>query len=144
MADFQNHTDVAEHMGEPVEAPEWFDHQVAAFQDKVVPWINDIQGTNKPLEDVRLQLIEKMEKVCGIRAQIKVWTTEEGVYAFDIEPVANLERYDPERQAHEVRNNLLDIPEDRGRGVIKTDPGVVRALADGDTEARKLWTPGAG
>lgn len=144
MTQFESQADVAAHMGEPVEAPEWFDHQVEAYAKQVVPWLNELQGTNKLLEDVRLEIIEKFRTVVHMEVVVKVWTTQEGVYAFDIEPVRNLEAYDPDRMAHEIVNNYLDIPADRGKGEIKTDKGLVQAMSQGDPGAQKLWTPGAG
>lgn len=154
MTSFNSHHDVAQHMREPVEPPEWFDHQVQAYQDKVLPWLQSISANHGDREDIRRMIIDKMRDVCGIEVRIENWTTDGGgsgreedpdtPVAYDIIPVRNLESYDPERQSHEVVNNLLDIPDDRGKGVIKTDKGLAEALASGDIEARKLWTPGGG
>lgn len=127
-----------------VEPPEWYDSQVRAYETKVLPWLQSIHQTHRSLEDVRLEIIEKMRSEVNMECDIQVWTTDVGAFAFDIVPLRNLLPWDPDRQTFEIQSNLLDDPSVYGREVIKTDKGMVAALRDGDPDAGKLWTPGRG
>lgn len=129
-------------------APEWYDSQVLAFEKHVQPFIADVAGRHKDREDVRLMLIEKMRTHCNMECEVRCYRTGSGSdaepVAYEIVPLRNLLPWDPDQMVHEVQNNLLDDPSVYGREVVKTDPGMVSALRDGDPDAGKLWTPGRG
>lgn len=74
------------------------------------------------LEAFRREAIERVAEV-GFKLNVEVWTTnQEGLYAFDLIIVDRLSgEFDPDKQVHEVTNDLLGLNEG---GVIKTKGGL--------------------
>ena len=106
-----------------------YDSQVMIIQDRIMPWIEAQQGTAQDLEDFRRRVIEKFETEANLQVDVRAyWTDEQGTIAFDIDIQRNLLPWDPDMQVHEVVNNLADVPEDRGKGTIKTDKVMIEEL----------------
>lgn len=93
------------------------DSEIARLGD-VVEKLHLLQGKTLNLEAFRRQAEQRFEEV-GFRVSVKVWTTDQdGLYAFDIDIIERLEgTFDPDRQVHEVTNDLLGLGEG---GVIKS------------------------
>jgi hypothetical protein len=87
--------------------------------EEVIKKLNERQGrggTN--LEKFRQEIVERFAGI-GLGVAVRVYTTnEEGLYAFDIDIDRRLAgQFDPDRQVHEVTNDLLNLGEG---GVIKS------------------------
>lgn len=69
----------------------------------------------------------------GFRVDVKWWETNiDGTLIPEIEVTERIEgEFNPEQQAHEVVNNIVGIPEDEGKGVIKTSAKEVEMLREG-------------
>lgn len=87
--------------------------------ERVVNVLNERRGTSLPLEAFRREIIERFAEQAGLKVNVKVFTTtQEGLYAFTVEIIDRLGgEFDPDRQVHEVTNDLLELGEG---GVIKT------------------------
>ena len=81
--------------------------------------LQERQGQSLNLDAFRREMVERFYDV-GFRVDVKVWSTNvEGVYSFDIEIQERIEgKFDPDRQVHEVTNDLLGLGTG---GVIKSE-----------------------
>lgn len=111
-------------MNEVIPSIELYDHDIFSIE-KVLAQLNKKQHKSVNLEDFRREIIERFEDI-GLVVNVKVYTTaEEGVFAFDIDIYDRCERkpFDYERQAHEVRNDILEIePEKKGQIIKGENP----------------------
>jgi hypothetical protein len=110
-----------------IQAAELYDSDVLAMEP-VYRWAVEQQGKRLPLEDFRQQLTHKFHDH-GFVVNVKAFTTtEEGVYAFDVEVLRKIEKkeFDYDKQVHQVVSNLLDLPDQAG-GWIKADAGMKEA-----------------
>lgn len=109
------------------------DEDILRIERGPFAWMRTKQRSSMSLEGFRRAAIEQFAEV-GFRAEVKAWTTtQEGVYAFDVEITGRTDYakpFDPDQFVHEVQHNLLELP-DKEAGVIKTDKGVVRDLLTG-------------
>jgi hypothetical protein len=87
--------------------------------EEVVKVLNQRQGKSLSIEAFRKEAIERFA-IAGFKVDVKTYTTTEpGVYAFDIDVQDRYEgEFDPERQVHEVTNDLLELGT---KGTIKTE-----------------------
>jgi hypothetical protein len=110
------------------------DEEILRIERGPFAWMRAKQATSMSLEDFRRTAENKFADV-GFRAKVTAYTTtQEGVYAFDVEiqgRMAGAGQFDPDQLAHEVQHNLLELP-GKHEGAIKTDKGAVRALLSGD------------
>lgn len=93
------------------------------------PWayMQSMQRKRMNLEDFRKTVIDKFAEI-GFKADLLVYDTDvPDVYAFEVVVKDRLgSGFDPDRQVHEVVNNLLDLP-DQDQGWIKTDEALLQA-----------------
>lgn len=100
-----------------------YDSDIIAIEKGPLAWMREKQRSSMDLEDFRRTAIGKFAEI-GIKADVLTYdTTEEGVFAFDIEIQGRLDNrtFDYDRMVHEVTNNILELPDQDG-GVIKFDP----------------------
>jgi hypothetical protein len=110
-----------------LQAAELYDSDVLAMEP-VYRWAVEQQGKRLPLEDFRQKLTHKFYDH-GFVVNVKAYTTtEEGVYAFDVEVLRKIEKkeFDYDKQVHQVVSNVLDLPDQAG-GWIKADAGMKEA-----------------
>lgn len=107
---------------------ELYDSDIDKIQRGPYAWMQAKQQTRMPLEDFRRGAIEEFAKA-GFRADVRAYTTtEEGLYAFDVQIEGRLEdnhQFDYDRMAHEVRSNLLDLPGEDNT-IIRADAELAR------------------
>lgn len=86
---------------------------------------------HRDLESFRVEIIDRFVQI-GLEVDPLVWSTNvAGVYIFEVVIKARLEgEFDPERQVHEVTNDILGLGEG---GVINTKK----------KQTPGLWTPGS-
>jgi hypothetical protein len=109
------------------------DSDIIAIEKGPVAWMRSRQESSMSLEDFRRTAEGKFAEI-GFRVSVLPYTTtQDGVYAFDVEINGRLggRQFDPDQLAYEVRKNILELP-DKQAGVIKTDKGLVKALLTGD------------
>lgn len=84
----------------------------------VIAKLNEKSGTWTDMEKFRQEIIGRFQDI-GLSVTTRVYTTNvEGCIAFDVDIDRRLEgEFDPDRQVHEVTNDLLDLGEG---GVIKS------------------------
>lgn len=91
--------------------------------ERVIEILNQRQakgGTN--LEAFRQECIERFHDMVNLKVDVKVYTTnEDGLFWFEIDIVDRLTEFDPDRQVHEVVNDILELGEG---GVIKSPSGL--------------------
>lgn len=104
--------------------------------EKVMQKLTLMRGQRIGMQDFVDRAIEMFAKI-GFKVEVRTYSTasveekggiekvEEipGLYSFDVEIQGRLDRheFDHDRMAHEVRNNLLEIP---GAGGVVTDKGL--------------------
>lgn len=107
--------------------------------EKTVKWAQEQQGQHRNLEDFRRAVVDKFNQD-GFQVNVLCFETNQpGCYAFDLEitgRVPGSRQFDPDRQVHEVVNNLLELP-DQDKGYIKTDRGMFEDLAAGNVSGQK-------
>jgi hypothetical protein len=96
------------------------------------PWayMQSRQQTRMNLEDFRRTVVDKFAEI-GLKATLNAYTTKvPEVYAFEVVVHDRLggKEFDPDRQVHEVVNNLLELP-DQDQGWIDTDKSLKAAEA---------------
>lgn len=115
------------------------DSEIIALEKGPLAFMQAQQGKHKDLESFRRAAIHAFNEV-GFQVTINVYeTNQEGCYAF--EPVVTgrvpgSKGFDPDRQVHEVVNNILELP-DQQEGFIKTDRRMLEDLAAGNTSGPK-------
>jgi hypothetical protein len=90
--------------------------------EEVLRVLNEKSGKLKNLEEFRKEIIGRFEEI-GLVVDPKVWTTtEEGVFAFDVEITGRCEKhaFDYDRQVHEVTHDILELLPPGERGTIKS------------------------
>lgn len=91
-------------------AIEPYDHEIPMIQD-VLEAISKKQAKSLHLETLRQEIIGRFAEI-GFVCEITVYTTnQDGMYAFDLNITDRTDPkpFDHERQAHEVRNDILGI-----------------------------------
>ncbi len=85
--------------------------------EKIINWAKGQQESRRDIDQFTKDIRERINNV-GFECEVKVYDTEQAdVYAFDIEINGRLggSAFDPDRQVHEVTNNLLELPgQDKG------------------------------
>lgn len=101
------------------------DSEILAIERGPLAWARSRQQSRMDLEDFRQTMVDKFADV-GFGVTVKCYDTDvPEVYAFDVEINRRLRgNFDPDQQVHEVVNNLAEIPEDEGKGWIKSDEGL--------------------
>lgn len=86
--------------------------------ERAVVAINAKQRKMVNLEAFRKEIVERFG-LEGFKVNVKTYTTsQDGLYAFDIEIAERLEgRFDPDKMVYEATNDVLDLGEG---GVIST------------------------
>lgn len=109
------------------------DADILRIEKGPLAWMRSKQQSSMSLEGFRRAAEEQFAMV-GFRATVKAYTTtQEGVYAFDVEingRNSHAPEFDPDQLVHEIQSNLLELP-DKQAGVIKTDQGMVKDLLTG-------------
>jgi hypothetical protein len=88
--------------------------------EKVLHALNAQVGKHRTLERFRKEIIGRFEEI-GLVMDVVVWetTTSGPPYAFEVAPIGRTEKvnWDFDRQAHEIRNDVLEIlpPSERGQ-----------------------------
>jgi hypothetical protein len=115
------------------------DSDILALEQGPLRRLQECEEKMMDLESFRLMAIEAFGEA-GFQVTVKCFdTTQQGVYAFDIEingRVPGSRRFDPDRQVHEVVNNILKLPDQEG-GFIKTDRKMFEDLASGNVTGGK-------
>jgi hypothetical protein len=118
--------------------PNIHDSEIKEFEKKVLEPALERQGLATDLDSWRNRIIERSREI-GFVVDVLVFSTTAdgrnaipGLYAFDFVLKRRLKEFDPDRQVHEVTNDILGLGD---KGVIKTDHGVLRDLMDGDPSA---------
>jgi hypothetical protein len=113
------------------------DSEILAIEKGPMAWMEQNQGSYRDLEDFRRAAIDKFGEI-GFQVRLKCYDTNQaGCYAFDVEiygRVPGSQKFDPDRQVHEVTHNILDLP-DQEKGFIKTDKKMFEDLAAGNVSA---------
>lgn len=101
----------------------------------VVKILNARQGKRLNLDAFAREATERFADA-GFKATVKTYdTTQQGLYAFDIEINDRLEgQFDPDQMVYEATHDILDLGEG---GVIKSGP--LRAAEE--KKQSQLWTP---
>lgn len=84
--------------------------------ERVIEWAKGAQQSYRNIDQFTKDVKERING-CGFECTVKVFdTNEDGVFAFEIEIDGRLgSSFDPDRQVHEVTNNLLELPgQDKG------------------------------
>ena len=109
------------------------DADILRIERGPLAWMRSRQKSSMSLDDFRRPAEGKFAEI-GFRVSVLAYTTtQEGVYAFDIEIQGRnhyAQDFDPDQLAYEVQHNLLELP-DKQAGVIKTDKGMVKDLLTG-------------
>lgn len=90
--------------------------------EKAVIAINDKQRRVVNLEAFRKEIVERFG-LEGFKVNVKTYTTsQDGLYAFDIEIVERLEgQFDPDKMVYEATNDVLDL----GEGGVINSKGLI-------------------
>ena len=101
--------------------------------EKVVMKLNEKQGQTLPLESFRKEIIERFAEI-GLVVSVAVYDTTvdgvnplDGVYSFvaQIEGRTDKLDWDPDRQVHEVRTDILDLLPNSEKGQWIKSSGLV-------------------
>lgn len=115
------------------------DSEILAIERGPLAYAQKHQGSHRDLEDFRRAIVAQFGEI-GFQANVKCFETNQpGCYAFDFEitgRVPGSQGFDPDRQVHEVVNNILELPDQEG-GWIKTDKGMIEDLASGNATAKE-------
>lgn len=104
------------------------DSDILRIEEGPIRWARAQQFKRMDLDAFRRDLIDKFAQV-GFKADVLVYSTDAGpdVFAFDMVIQDRLDgEFDPDRQVHEVVNNILELP-DQDKGWIKTDESLLAA-----------------
>jgi hypothetical protein len=103
-----------------------YDHEILEAE-KVLEALGKKQRTSQNLESFRKEIVERFAEI-GLVVFAKVYnTTEDGVYAFEVEIRGRTEElnWDPDQQVHEVRTDILDLLPNSEKGTwIKSGSGL--------------------
>lgn len=90
--------------------------------EAVIRKLAERQGKTVDLEGFRKEAVDRFLEI-GFKVVVRVYTTNvPGVYIPDIDIVERLTAFDPDRQVHEVTQDMLELGEG---GVIKTGGKVI-------------------
>lgn len=116
------------------------DSEILAIERGPLAYAQKHQGSYRDLENFRRAIIAQFGEI-GFQANVLCFETDQpDCYAFEFEitgRVPGTGRFDPDKQVHEVVNNILELP-DQDQGWIKTDKAMLDDLASGNTRARGL------
>jgi hypothetical protein len=103
------------------------DSEILRIENGPYRYMREQQQKRMNLEDFRKTVIEKFQDI-GFKADLLVYSTNvPDVYAFEAVVKDRLGgTFDPDRQVHEVVNNLLDLP-GADKGWINTDESLRQA-----------------
>lgn len=110
------------------------DSEIIMLEKGPLAYIQSQQGEYRDMEGFRRAAINAFGEA-GFQVDVKCYeTNQERTYAFDVEIIGRVpgsKPFDPDRQVHEVVNNILELP-DQAEGWIKTDNKMVEDLAAGN------------
>jgi hypothetical protein len=113
------------------------DSEILRLEKGPLAWARLRQGNSLPIDGFVKSLTEQINE-CGFTVEVKVFDTEQhGVYAFEAEINGRTagSLFDPDRQVHEVVNNLLELP-GQDKGFIPSKDGISKLL-NRDTDPKK-------
>src|SRR5882757_2754049 len=112
-----------------------YDSDILAIERGPLAWARDQYGKSMDIDQFTKDLTEQFAHI-GLGVEIQVWTTQQqGAWAFKGVINRRFSEFDPDRQVHEVINNILDIPGQEGW--IKTDAAMMEAERRRRDEGRK-------
>lgn len=113
------------------------DSEILAIERGPLAYAQKHQGSHRDLENFRRAIVAQFGEI-GFQANVLCYDTDQpGCYAFEFEifgRVPGSGSFDPDRQVHEVVNNVLSLP-DQEAGWIKTDPKMLEDLASGNAKS---------
>lgn len=114
------------------------DSEILAIERGPLAYAQKHQGSHRNLEDFRRAVIAQFGEL-GLQANVLCYDTNQpGCYAWEFEIVGRVPgfgTFDPDRQVHEVVNNILEL-RDQDAGWIKTDSKMLEDLASGNVQAK--------
>lgn len=103
-----------------------YDSEILAAEN-VLNKLHEKQRSVTNLEAFRKEIVERFAEI-GLDVFAKIYeTTEEGLFAFEVEIRGRTEGidWDPDKQVHQVREDILDLlPESEKGNWIKTGSGL--------------------
>jgi hypothetical protein len=106
------------------------DSELKRLLEGPVAWAQLREGSSMNIDQFVRAFREKIEEQ-GFTVEIKVYDTNQpGVYNFEAEINGRHSgsKFDPDRQVHEVVNNLLELKGDENKGWIKSKDDIKRLL----------------
>jgi hypothetical protein len=96
-------------------AIELHDSDILKIERGPYAWAQDQQGKSYDIDQFAKDLTEQFAQI-GFGVVVQVWTTSQaGTWAFQVEIQRRLTgEFDPDRQVHEVVNNILNLPGQEG------------------------------
>lgn len=114
------------------------DSEILAIERGPLAYAQKHQGSHRDLENFRRAIVAQFGEI-GFQANVLCFETDQpGCYAFEFEIIGRTpgsRSFDPDRQVHEVVNNVLELPDQDG-GWVKTDKAMLDDLASGNTRGR--------
>jgi hypothetical protein len=103
------------------------DSEILAIEKGPWAYMRSKQKNRMELEDFRRTVIDKFAEI-GFKADVVAYTSNvPDVYIFEVVVRERLRGdFDPDRQVHEVVNNILELP-DQNEGWIDTDAALKQA-----------------
>lgn len=100
---------------------ELHDSDILAIESGPLAWANRQVGTTRNIDQFTKDLTEQFAEI-GFKIEAQVWTTEQSdTWAFKLVIQKRIgKEFDPDRQVHEVVNNILDIPGEEAGHVVDT------------------------
>lgn len=102
--------------------------------EKVLSKLKSVSALPRNIDDFERRIVGEFADI-GFRVEVKwYYTNAEGVYSPEIEIVERLEgEFDPDRQVHEVVNNVLNLP-NQPEGFIPVGGKELEMIHTGKTE----------
>ena len=113
------------------------DSEIIKLEKGPMAWAKLRQGSHMDVDGFVKAMVEQIANV-GFTCEPKVYDTNQaGAYAFDFEINGRnaVSLFDPDRQVHEVVNNLLELP-GQDKGFIPSKDGLAKLL-NRDTDPKK-------
>lgn len=116
------------------------DSDILKFKEGPLTWARAREGRSLDIDQFCRDLAEQFHKI-GFGVEVQVWDTKiRGAYTFNIVIQKRIDsEFDPDRQVHEVVNNILELPGEEKGYVIDTG----KAIADFERERRERGKRGS-
>jgi hypothetical protein len=96
------------------------DSDILAIERGPLAWGKAQEGKRMNIDQFTRDLTEQFAMI-GLHVDVQVWDTRQPeTYAFEVEIQRRMTPFDPDRQVHEVVNNILDMPGETKGHVIDT------------------------